>query len=309
MTPFPLLRLPRLALIPVFQHMEPSEIIAFSLLSNRAKNLVKMLWKPSVKTISFLVVSNDLSILAYLSNYDKPLRLHIKTKTVNGMIPLSKWLERVLDVLNSYSIFQINLHGSPQLEVCDALAILKEVRHLYIMANCPNSFAKKALEILTPVTTETVMFKIPFESQEELEIFMKSNRKYLSIFIEGFSELKFNMDAFLVSNSLRLSLREKSLSARRIKQFLSNWLQNEHNSPLEHLTMIIDESVDRLELLEGLDAVPFSEKRTFHYSKDLEIPPNTFSGGYDVRGMNGKDATITFEGGYQRTRFDFYVWN
>ncbi|EFP13518.1 CRE-FBXB-17 protein [Caenorhabditis remanei] len=118
MTPFPLLRLPRLALIPVFQHMEPSEIIAFSLLSNRAKNLVKMLWKPSVKTISFLVVSNDLSILAYLSNYDKPLRLRIKTKTVNGMIPLSKWLERVLDVLNSYSIFQINLHGSPQLEVC-----------------------------------------------------------------------------------------------------------------------------------------------------------------------------------------------
>ncbi|EFP13477.1 hypothetical protein CRE_10490 [Caenorhabditis remanei] len=176
------------------------------------------------------------------------------------------------------------------------------------MANCPNSFAKKALEILTPVTTETVMFKIPFESQEELEIFMKSNKKYLSIFIEGFSELKFKMDAFLVSNSLRLLLREKSLSARSIKEFLSNWLQNEHHSPLEHLTMIIDESVDRLELLEGLGAAPFSEERTFHYSKELEILPNTFSGGYDIRRINGKKATITFEDGYQGTRFDFYVW-
>ena len=177
------------------------------------------------------------------------------------------------------------------------------------MANCFKSFAKKALEILTPVTTETVMFKIPFESQEELEKFMKSNKKYLSIFIEGFSELKFNMDAFLVSNSLRLSLKQKSLSARSIKEFLSNWLQNEHHSPLEHLTMIINESVDRLELLEELDAVPFSEKRTFHYSKELDIPPKTFSGGYDVRGMNGKKATITFEDGYQRTRFGFYVWH
>ncbi|KAF1754691.1 hypothetical protein GCK72_021255 [Caenorhabditis remanei] len=288
--------------------MEPSGIIAFSLLSNRAKNLVKILWKPTVKTISFLVDSNHLSILASLGNYDKPLRLHIKTKTVNGTIPLSKWLERVLDVLDFYSIFQINLHGSSQLDVCDALAILKEVRHLYIMANCSSSFAKKALEILTPVTTETIMFKIPFENQEELEFFLKSNRKYLSIFIEGFSELKFNMDAFLVSNSLRLSLREKSLSARSIKEFLSNWLQNEHNSPLEHLSMIINESVDILELLEGLGAAPFSEERTFHYSKELEIPPKTFSGGYDIRGMNGKKATITFEDGYQGTRFDFYVW-
>ncbi|EFP09083.1 hypothetical protein CRE_09962 [Caenorhabditis remanei] len=116
------------------------------------------------------------------------------------------------------------------------------------------------------------------------------------------------MDAFLVSNSLRLSLREKSLSGRSIKEFLSNWLQNEHNSPLEHLTMIIEESVDRLELLNGLDAVPFSEERTFHYSKELEIPPETFSGGYDIRGINGNKASITFEDGYQGARFDFYVW-
>ncbi|EFP13478.1 hypothetical protein CRE_10433 [Caenorhabditis remanei] len=148
------------------------------------------------------------------------------------------------------------------------------------------------------------MFKIPFKDQKEMEMFMKSSTKSLYILADRFSKFKYSIHPFLVSNSLRLKLKQWSLSARSVNQFLTKWLQNEHNSPLEHLSIDIDQSVYIPHVLEGLGAVPFLEEREFHYSKQLDIPPKTIHGGYDIREMNGKEVTIRY-GFY---RIDFYVW-
>ncbi|EFP13500.1 hypothetical protein CRE_10466 [Caenorhabditis remanei] len=265
-TPFPLLRLPRLALIPIFKEMELIDVAS--------------------------------------QRNNEPVELRFNTATVSSDETL-KWLERVLDVIDFDSIKEVNLHGSPRRDdVCEALTALKAVRGLCIRSNCRSRFAKKALKILTPVTSETVMLKIPFKNRKELEIYMKSSTKSLTIFADRCSKFKYSIHAFLVSNSLRLKLEEWSLSARSINQFLTKWLQNEHNSPLEHLSINNDKSVNILHILEGLDAVPFLEERTFHYSAQLDTPPETIYGGYDIRRMDGKKATIT----YDFYRLDFYVW-
>ncbi|KAF1754715.1 hypothetical protein GCK72_021279 [Caenorhabditis remanei] len=244
-----------------------------------------------------------LSIRASQRN-DEPVELRFNTSTVSSDGTL-KWLERVLDVIDADSIEQVNLYESQRLDdVCEALTRLKEVRTLCIRSNCPNRFAKKALKILTPVTSETVMFKIPFKNRKELEIYMMSSTKSLTIFADRFSKFKYSIQAFFVSNSLRLKLKQWSLMEHSINQFLTKWLQNEHNSPLEHLSIDNDENFYIPHVLEGLDAVPFLEERLFHYSAQLDIPPKTIYGGYDIRGMNGKKVTIR-SGFY---RIDFYVW-
>ncbi|EFP13482.1 hypothetical protein CRE_10478 [Caenorhabditis remanei] len=203
-TPFPLLRLPRLALIPVFQQMKTGEL------------------------------------------NDEPLELSFNTVAVSSDVTL-KWLERVLEVIDADSNEEVNLHGSPRLDVCT---------------------------------------------------------KSLTIFADRFSKFKYSIQAFFVSNSLRLKLKQWSLMEHSINQFLTKWLQSEHNSPLEHLSIDNDENFYIPHVLEGLDAVPFLEERLFHYSAQLDIPPKTIYGGYDIRGMNGKKVTIR-SGFY---RIDFYVW-
>ncbi|KAF1754710.1 hypothetical protein GCK72_021274 [Caenorhabditis remanei] len=166
-TPFPLLRLPRLALIRVLQQMKTGELIAISLLSNRARNLIKMLCIK--KYVSSVNLHADYLSIEASQRYDEPLELSFNTVSVSSDVTL-KWLERVFEVMDC-SIEEVDLHGSPQRDdVCEVLTILKEVRGLYIWDNCPNSFAKKALKILTPVTAETVMFKFHLRTKKNWKL-------------------------------------------------------------------------------------------------------------------------------------------
>ncbi|EFP13517.1 hypothetical protein CRE_10533 [Caenorhabditis remanei] len=77
---------------------------------------------------------------------------------------------------------------------------------------------------------------------------------------------------------------------------------------MEHFSMNVRENVNEDNLLNGLDAVPFLEERTFHYSKEIDFPFETFSSGYDIKRMDGKKATITFVNSYPIRRIDFYIW-
>ncbi|KAF1754565.1 hypothetical protein GCK72_021128 [Caenorhabditis remanei] len=208
-TPFPLLRLPRLALIPVFQQMETSDVIAVSLLSRKANYLSKIFRKLCSSSMNLLVGKDHLYITVYLSN-GKSVPLYFYTKGVphlvnvmfqektftheNTGLTATQWFERVLDVTNCESIGQLDLCGSPQLEMCDTFGQVTKLHKLIIIFGCSYNFAKKSLEILSAVTTEISLSQIPFETREEFQTFLKSNLKYLNIETSTFPKFKFTLD-------------------------------------------------------------------------------------------------------------------
>ncbi|KAF1754577.1 hypothetical protein GCK72_021140 [Caenorhabditis remanei] len=321
-TPFPLLRLPRLALIPVFEHMKPIEIIAFSLLSNKAENLVKMLCKITAGSIDVVVRSRYPRItinlgdgtLVELSLYtergpDVGNKM-IQNKTIScekGSLTVAKLVERIASVTSCESLEYVELRGPLQLEVCNTLTQLTELGTLAVMDDCSDSFAKKAFEIVSTVATEITLYRIPFETRHEFQNFLKSNLNSL-YFYSCFS--KFTLDDLLVTNALKLKLRQVKLSARVISQFLTNWFHSKCDSRLEHLTLRISDVFNETRIPEVLNAVPFprNRERTFRYSKKLDTLSESFRGGYDIKRTDGKKATIVFGAFYGGTLFDFYVW-
>ncbi|EFO87124.1 hypothetical protein CRE_28976 [Caenorhabditis remanei] len=323
-TPFPLLRLPRLALIPVFQQMESIDVIAISMLSKKANNVSKIFRKLSVCSVNMIVDNDHLDVsVRFEWCTETGLKYYFNTENapnlVNGMfqekmfnhentgLSPSQWLERVFDVTNCESLEEVDLCGSPQLEMCDTLALLTKVCNLNITKECSDSFAKKSLEIVSPVTTEISLYRIPFETREEFQTFLKSNSNYLYIY-SHFST--FTLNDFLVTNALKVELRQVEWSARDISQFLTNWFHSKHNSRLEHLSLRIFDVFNETCLPRVLKAVPFPRdpERTFFYSKPLNTLSESFRGGYDIRRTDGKKATILFGTFYEQMSFDFYLW-
>ncbi|EFP13565.1 hypothetical protein CRE_10493 [Caenorhabditis remanei] len=324
-TPFPLLHLPRLALIPVFQCMEEIDVISFSLLSKKARNLSKIFRKLSPISMNLLVESDHLYIKVDLRG-EKSVPLYFNTESApqlvnvmsqerrftheNSGLSASQWVERILDVTSCESIYHLELKGSQQLDVCDTFDKLKNIWKLYIFSECSDNFAKKALEIILPVTREITLLKIPFENREEFQPFLMSNLNYLNVQTSTFQKFKYTLDDLLVTNLLKLKLREVFLSATDISQFLTNWFHSKRNSRLEHLSLCTVGVINETCLPEVLKAVsfPVNEKRTFRYSKQLDFISESFRGGYDIERTDGKKATILFLTFYGRTFIDFYVW-
>ncbi|KAF1754695.1 hypothetical protein GCK72_021259 [Caenorhabditis remanei] len=324
-TPFPLLRLPRLALIPVFQQMQSKDVIAFSLLSKKAQNLSKIFRKLSSCSVRLIVESDHLYVrIRFKMDRKVELSHYFNTENVpnlaNAMVrnstftyencglSASKWLERILDVANCESICHLDLKGSPQVDVCNSFAALPCIYKLNIFKHCSTSFAKKALEIILPVTREITLLKIPFENREEFQTFLMSNLNYLNINTCYFSMI--TLDDFLVTNQLKLKLGEVLYSATGVSQFLTNWFHSKRNSRLEHLKLFTIGVINETCLPEVLNAVPFpvNEKRTFRYSKQLGSTSVSFFGGYDIKRTDGKKATIVFSAFHGGTFINFYVW-
>ncbi|KAF1754721.1 hypothetical protein GCK72_021285 [Caenorhabditis remanei] len=326
-TLFPLLRLPRLALIPVFQQMESIDVIAFSLLSKKAKNLSKIFRKLSTRSVHLIVESNHLDVSVHFEWWkEEGLKFYFNTENVpqlvnamfqkrtfthenSGLSP-SQWLERVLDVTNCESIGHLDLKGSPHLDVYNLFASIQNIRKLYIFQDCDNIFAKKALEIVSPVTREIILFKIPFETREEFQTFLKSNLNYLNIHTSTFPTFKFFLEDLMITNALKLNLNDGKLNLKEINQFFKNWMEKKCDSRLEHLLVCTFEEVDEKNLLEGLKTLyfPRDRKRAFHYSKPMDSSSASFSGGYDIRRTDRKNATITFGEVWGETFINFYAW-
>ncbi|EFO87129.1 hypothetical protein CRE_28935 [Caenorhabditis remanei] len=325
-TPFPLFHLPRLALIPVFQQMESVDVyvflflfflflilnyyrIAVSLLSKKANNVSKIFRKLSSCSVHLTVESDHVYICVEFGIWRKKvLKYYFNTESapqsVNSMtrkrrfthknsgLSAFKWVERVLDVTNCKSIGQLDLKGSPQVDVCDTtFDKLQNIRKLYIFKECSDSFAKKALEIVSPVTREIILFKIPFETRDEFQTFLKNNLNYLNVHTNTFPNFKFTLEDLMVSNALKLKLNNGKLNVKEINQYFKNWMENKCDPRLEHLELST-----------------YDRKRAFHYSKQLDTSLQSFSGGYDIRRADRKKATITFGDVWGETFIDFYAW-
>ncbi|EFP13509.1 hypothetical protein CRE_10529 [Caenorhabditis remanei] len=320
-TPFPLLRLPRLALIPVFTQMESIDVIAFSLLSKKTYNLSKSLCKTISShfinlemdnycvCISILMTDGShLALFFYpeISNTVQVIHRDNNVQWKNVGLSTGQWIQRVFDVTKCRSLGSVTLDGTPN---CDVFSFLNAVSYLQITKNCTNTSAIKALQVLSPVTSWISLFKLPFSNREEFQRFWLGDVKCLRIHEDDLSSFQFKIDDILASNAVKLQLLGIKMSLRDLNRFFSCWLDNTSNHRLEHLSVKSLEDINEDVLLEGLDAIRFTEERTREFQSTNMFPKfREFTRGFDVRRIDGKLAAITFGNTCDEIFINFDVW-
>ncbi|KAF1754526.1 hypothetical protein GCK72_021089 [Caenorhabditis remanei] len=328
-TPFPLLRLPKLELIPVLQQMEPIDIIAFSLLSNRARLLTKTA-DLSVTSINVVAENHNLNIdivqrdgkkllFSLMSkNYTEFVFVLVDGKAVVWRIlglSTAELIHRILDVTNCESIQEVQFWETESFDALPILATLPHIEQIYISRDCNEVFVHKMLEMLSKKTLNIDIWQDWFENLEQFQKVLMLNMNSITINVMNIRDptrLRLSLDDLLICNAVHLDLFGVMISVKTLNRFFKLWIRNKSNPRLEHFMLITSEEVSPDVLMKGLNAIemPQSTTRTFRASDypNSRCQEKVVTGGMDVMRLDGTRATVTIEAMPRISVVEFYVW-
>ena len=163
---------------------------------------------------------DDLTLYFY-GNVSETVGLMHRNKMVewkNAGLSTKQWIQRILAVTKCSAVKKLILHGTPDYDVFSILDVLPKNSHLLI-SNCKKTFATKALQFLSPVTSCITFFKLPFSNREEFQRFWLGSVSCLSILNDNLSSFQFNLNDVLASNAVSLELFKVSMSLRDLNRF------------------------------------------------------------------------------------------
>ncbi|EFO87151.1 hypothetical protein CRE_28959 [Caenorhabditis remanei] len=328
-TLFPLLRLPRLALISVFQQMEPIDLIAFSLLSNRARLLSKTscLTATSINivakthTLDIDIVLRDgkrLFILLCAENHTDFMGVLVDNKTAVWRIlglSTAELIHRILDVTNRESIQEVQFYEPESFDALPILATLPHIEQIYISRDCNEVFVHKIFEMLSKMTSNIDMYQDGFENLEEFQKVLMLNMNSITInvlMVRDPTRFRLSLDDLIICNAVHLHLLGVRVDVKTLNRFFKLWKKNKSNPRLEHLNFITFEEVSPDVLLKGLSVIkmPPTTTRTFRVADypNSRCKEKVMTGGLDVIRSDGTRATLEVEAMPGISFVEFYVW-
>ncbi|EGT44323.1 hypothetical protein CAEBREN_15392 [Caenorhabditis brenneri] len=299
---FPLLQLPDEELLRTIRVMDFYQIMSFSLISKRCKQLVQSL---QIKTkpegfnvridtcISLDVFFPRRTIKIFLKSCDnnqtKRLKAPLSVK-VNGR-PLeridftySDWLEHFQTIFHM-SIY-LDIHNGLCNYMLDDIAKgIGAIEHLFVRNTGCFATNLKLFQKLPPAEKLTIYsntfqdFKIP------LNILIQN---YTTLVILGFPPTKMTLDELLVVNSKEIKMTQVKFSSQDLNKFIKFWMKG--SNPRMELLLIFtfnDFQYERTIVMKGIKAS--NERRGGtdpHRRKDLYR--------MDIYRMDGTRATISF---------------
>ncbi|EFO91926.1 hypothetical protein CRE_11445 [Caenorhabditis remanei] len=328
-TPFPLLRLSKLALIPVLQQMEPIDIIALSLLSNRARLLTKTAGL-SVTSISILAKNRILNI-DIVQRDGKKILISLMSQNhtefvvvfVDYYTPVwrilgfstAELIHRILDVTNCESIQEVQFCEAVSFDALPILATLPHIEQIYISRDCNEVFVHKMFEMLSKVISNISMWQDRFANLEQFQKVLMLNMNSITINVMNIRDptrFRLSLDDLLISNAVHLHLFEVMISVKNLNRFFKLWIRNKSNPRLEHFILITSEEVSPDVLLNGLNAIemPQTTTRTFRASDypNSRCQEKVVTGGFDVMRSDGTRATLEIKAMPGISVVEFYVW-
>ncbi|EFP13584.1 hypothetical protein CRE_10445 [Caenorhabditis remanei] len=315
MTPFPLLSLPRLAQIPVFQCMKDNEILAFCHVSKRTSSVAKCLKLMSPKY--FVLKQHALSMEIILNFVRRPtvrfcyrkesknsVTFHTGTTAWTNIGFSGEWIKRMFDVSNCDKFETVMLHKPPESD--DFFSIFSDharIENLILLSGFINSSVNQVVETLLPITSNIEFFfsKDSFKASEDLRKILIQEVDSMEIHIRGHPSY-FNLSDLLTSNAVKLVLRGVTLTPKELNEFFKMWKENKCNPRLEYLTVLLYDVNFEDAILSGLDSVRVPEGSLLRYSNS-GYSDNI--GGFDIKRIDGKIGTIKFGLNF----VNFYVWS
>ncbi|EFP10336.1 hypothetical protein CRE_23583 [Caenorhabditis remanei] len=319
---FPLLRLPRLALIEVVKCWNPIEIYLFSRVSRKTKEISKLIEIPDVGL--GLTISKCYEV--YLGNPARCVSTHWYFRLYPGLRNYEKYKhERYLDIFSKNS----------------GKSVGKLIDHCQEIFKCEfggMSISNLKFEIIDPVMKSSnlkvfinwlnqheKLSKIPYlsvssgEEGDQLHSnwFMQNLKKdieilnlYRSYRATEHSTLKVNgkvdqlefsngakfldLDHLIRMDCIYMRGGETSLTNRDLNSFLKNWKEMKTNERMGFYFIDAAENLDWSIILEGLDG-EIRDVRTVrreYKSPWNEIQIYKANGGVDITRTDGKTATI-----------------
>ncbi|KAF1754666.1 hypothetical protein GCK72_021229 [Caenorhabditis remanei] len=232
-------------------------------------------------SIDLVVNSHDIEMriadltLHFYGNVSETVWMSHRNKLVdwkNAGLSTKQLIQRVLAVTKCTSLRKLILRGEPDYDVFSILDVVTKVSCLPIPSNCSNTFATQALQVLSPVTSEITLFKLPFSSREEFQRLWMGIVECLSVYNDDLSRFQFNINDLLASNAIKLELCEVKMSLRDLNRFFSSWLNNTSNHRLNHLSVKLLGHFNEDVLLDELDAIRFTEERTREFRSTSTFP-------------------------------------
>ncbi|EFO87120.1 hypothetical protein CRE_28984 [Caenorhabditis remanei] len=328
-TPFPVLRLPYLVLMPILEHMEFMERIALSILSKRARMFVKLI-KMKCKHINLRLEYNtvkmsvcfdndeELKVDMFTDRYKVDLRYgkdHISWWPPGTLSPMDYVLP-IMDVTNCKSIKKLIFREVSEYdaEYGTTIPLLTKLSKIdevivedftsYIFS--PDSPLRNVLKIVLPVSS-AVTISDHVQKPKYLREILKGNFDAVSVQLLG--DWRFPLNDLRKTNAKTLKLDRVAFKVEDLNQYFKMWMKKKCNPRLEYLSVRQEGNVNKDLLLKGLNAVPvpIETKRAFR------VPGNVEQLGwgerivfeFDITRADGRRATIRI--GTHGT-VCFYVW-
>ncbi|EFP13469.1 hypothetical protein CRE_10428 [Caenorhabditis remanei] len=328
-TPFPLLRLPYLVLMPVLEQMERKERIALLILSKRARMFLKLL-KMKCEYINLTLNYGTVEMEVFLDNMEE-LKLELYTSgyvefrygqnviLCNTMgVPPMNYVVSIMDVLHCKSIDFFKIAEISPCNILPLLVNLPKINRVVVHSDLSavslvDSRLLKVLRMVLPVSSAvSIPYFLLLKYHREI---LQGNFDELRVgnLVEGGlpnRKMKFSLNDLRMTNAKTLEILYVILNSKDMNRYFKMWMKKKCNPRLEYLRVEQKDSFNNDLLLKGLNAVPvpIETKREFRVLgkvQQLRSSDDEISFEFDITRADGKKATIISNGD---NSIHFYVW-
>ncbi|CAL2038351.1 unnamed protein product [Caenorhabditis brenneri] len=341
--PFPLLSLPDAEILRTVRVMNLRQILRFSFVSQKCKDLVKSI---QIKGTSIHVsIGNEIKIsigtaswqlsLYYYTEPDKywgmgaygrkkklttPQSVLIDVETAEDlMAPPSKWKKRDCTMKNWLQHLQqiFNYHktngicfneNSSEFDIDDIKELFGNITKVTIENTGCLAFNQSILQKFFAVEDLTIMAE-NFQNSKIPSSVLMQNHSTLYIARSDMDVTKITLDELLRINSKVITVESLQMSPKQLNQFIKLW-QRGSNPRMERLWIQYENANedDKEIVMRGIkhDVVPDNRRRMFKSVGMTDPYPVTY--GIDIHRMDGVKATIQFD--YEETFsiVEMFVW-
>ncbi|KAF1745934.1 hypothetical protein GCK72_022382 [Caenorhabditis remanei] len=332
---FPLFRLPEKALNLVIQCMEFTEIVGFSLASNKTKETVKALnlqittlfltteeiievhvQGPSAVVWSFYPGEENAGnepIPVYMPSCVTAMRSNVREKLgyLNPGYSIQKWIDTVQYIFShpaiDYLIFERERCKFDMNSLMETIGTAK-VKSFLFYDRCRVGCAKMAVRQFPGISRMYARSQNMVETSRYTDILMQ-NWDGL-ILGQGDVIMRMEFDNLVLINSKEIKIRSRDITDKMINQFLKHWIRG--SNPRMEFTLLLfpgGRILDANAILRGLNfrEAPLDQVRLF--TKPATQEPVEIMGGYDIRRVNGSVGTLKIVQDDGRGAVIFCVWN
>ncbi|EFO93336.1 hypothetical protein CRE_24773 [Caenorhabditis remanei] len=311
---FPLLNLPLDGILHVVKSMNYGEFISLSLLSERAKQVVKLMnlnHKTSSITITnhiciYMFVCKSLMEWKFTMNNDPedpangpwtdnvelriyaPVRVELRMKGLS----IKKWINHFKEIFHFSSFSNLRFMENANLFDIEELRIMfNSYEHLSISSNSESNV--KSILKNFPTRCLAIMNDI-FDLLEDPYPVLIQNYDQLVIRPESELASALKLDDLLITNSKTIDFNNLDWKEKDLNRFLKHWMKGS-NPRMEMLQIhfVSPEALNKSDIFQGIKCMemPFEHTRRFQTSVGKA---DLIGGGIDIYRKDGIKATINF---------------
>ncbi|PIC30286.1 hypothetical protein B9Z55_021582 [Caenorhabditis nigoni] len=265
--PIRLLSLPFDDLEYVIDSMDVRALIALSLCSKQAKNLVQNSNR-EIQCLSAKVYKNLIRLTVYelpsekeydfVLRDDSTIKVHLRKKVKvwrKEGFTQSDWMAHFLSLSEDSMVSMVEIHNVDSITYLDTVKqMIPKCEILEITANCSNETTKMAFMKLSSIAEEKVeVARNPSNHEFRISEYLTLNLRGV-IFKDYNNVFELKLEDLLMANVAYITVREAKITDKELNRFLKLWMKGNHTfyRP-EYIKLCTEKRINREEVFKGFE--------------------------------------------------------